>query len=159
MLSGAENPALSVSLFPIDNQTIDNQITDCYHAGDPILWWLNEKSNNPDTQRKKTEILSKLAAGNYDTQTRIDIGDDHETTPLEVHAMLAIDENPDVRYALAENHNIDKSVLNILVEDAHPYVAQRAQKTLARLKEPAVIVALVPKVRSFKRSASNAIGS
>ncbi len=144
MLLVEENPPLSVSLLPIDNLTTDDPIIDCYHAGDPILWWLNEKSNNPITQLKKTDILNKLAMGTYDTQTRIDIGDDHETTPIEVQALLATDENPDVRYALAENHNIDKSVLSMLVGDPHPYVAHRAQQTLARLEDQTRIVERVP---------------
>jgi hypothetical protein len=48
--------------------------------------------------------------------------------------LLAQDESADLRYQLAENHNIHKSVLNLLADDSHPYVAHRAQKTLKRLE-------------------------
>ncbi len=51
--------------------------------------------------------------------------------PLGVPA--ALDTNPDVRYALAENHNISRVVLTRLSEDPNPYVAYRANKTLRRL--------------------------
>jgi hypothetical protein len=121
MIAAIENLALPVKLYPIDIQDAS------------IPWWLNEKSDYPVTQSMKTGVLSSLAAGSYDTQTRIDIGD-HVSTPLEVHLQLAADENVDVRFALAENHNVHERVLSLLAEDSHPYVAHRAQKTLARLK-------------------------
>lgn len=46
-------------------------------------------------------------------QKRIDACD-NINTPLAVRLILARDENPDVRYALAENHNIPEIVLNLL---------------------------------------------
>ncbi len=133
--------------------------SDFYYAGDSISSWLSQKSNNAVTQQKKTEILNRLAAGSYSAQTRMDIGD-CVNTPLEVLSMLAADENPDVRFALAENHNIHESVLNTLAEDCHPYVAHRAQKTLARLNCPARVVDSVADVVSITRCVStNALGS
>ena len=47
--------------------------------------------------------------------------------------LLANDEDADVRYALAENHNISRAVLNKLEGDSNPYVADRATKTLQRI--------------------------
>lgn len=58
---------------------------------------------------------------------------DHLDTPAAVLLLLADDEDADVRYAIAENHNISRHVLNKLLDDGNPYVAQRAQTTLERL--------------------------
>lgn len=77
-------------------------------------------------------ISKKVAMHDGGAQDRIDIAD-HQSTSIEVLIQLTQDENADVRFALAENHNIDRSVLNLLVEDANPYVAHRARKTLLRL--------------------------
>ena len=104
----------------------------CYQEGESILSWLNRANTDSTVQHKKTEILDLLAAKEFDAQTLMDIGD-HVATPLEVHLLLAVNEDPDVRFALAENHNVPESVLKMLVEDSNPYVAYRAQKTLAKL--------------------------
>jgi hypothetical protein len=77
--------------------------------------------------------VDSAAFQNCDTQARMDIGDSRDTS-LAVLLLLAGDDNADVRFALAENHNINKSVLRRLLEDSNPFVACRAQKTLARLK-------------------------
>ncbi len=45
---------------------------------------------------------------------------------------LVVDENPDVRYHVAENYNIPDRVLKVLVEDENPYVSCRAELTLLR---------------------------
>jgi hypothetical protein len=58
---------------------------------------------------------------------------DHLNTPVAVLILLAEDDNADVRYALAENHNISRDVLNKLLNDSNPYVANRAERTLSRL--------------------------
>jgi hypothetical protein len=46
---------------------------------------------------------------------------------------LAVDLDADLRYALAENHNINEGVLELLANDTNPYVADRARRTLTRL--------------------------
>jgi hypothetical protein len=46
--------------------------------------------------------------------------------------MLALDESIDVRFQMAENHNLPDAILRILSEDENPYVAQRAAMTLGR---------------------------
>jgi hypothetical protein len=101
----------------------------CYQQGESIVSWLNRVSNDINTQCKKSHILDMLAAGNYDAQTLIDVGD-HVNTPVEVHLVLATHDDADLRFALAENHNLHESVLNVLIEDANPYVAHRARMTL-----------------------------
>jgi hypothetical protein len=47
--------------------------------------------------------------------------------------MLARDDNPNVRYAIADNHNISIAILKRLAEDENPYIACRAAKTLLRV--------------------------
>jgi hypothetical protein len=76
-------------------------------------------------------LLRRLSMATEPAQ-KIDMVD-HVSTPFAVHMILASDENADVRYALAENHNISRAVLNKLKCDANPYVADRAAKTLLRL--------------------------
>jgi hypothetical protein len=58
---------------------------------------------------------------------------DHRNTGLDVMLELAVDVNADVRLAVAENHNISRDVLILLLDDENPYVADRARKTLARI--------------------------
>jgi hypothetical protein len=115
-----------------ESSTLDISTIGCYHEGEPILCFLRETTEDSATQDKKIEILSKLAAGDYDAQARMDIGD-HVNSPLEALLLLTEDANVDVRFALAENYNIHESVLNLLREDSNPYVAHRAQETLRSL--------------------------
>ncbi len=131
---------MPVPFTPITNShALDSPESDCYHEGDSIVWWLNQVTEDHATQHKKAEILNRLATGHYETQTRMDIGD-HVNTPLEALLLLTEDENADVRFALAENHNIHENVLRLLSQDSNPYVAHRAQKTLARMEASAAIV-------------------
>lgn len=46
--------------------------------------------------------------------------------------MLVQDENPDVRFSIAENVNIPKDALEALTSDENPYIKLRATLTLAR---------------------------
>jgi hypothetical protein len=57
------------------------------------------------------------------------------STPPDVLAFLLKDESADVRYTMAENHNLAIHLLEQLGEDENPYVSSRAQKTLFRLQE------------------------
>lgn len=77
------------------------------------------------------ELLLELVS-HPDVNVRISVAD-HRSAPVEALMRLAEDESLDVRYALAENHNVHSDVLLKLSEDDNPYVAHRAQKTLARL--------------------------
>ena len=56
---------------------------------------------------------------------------ENPNTPAEVLEQLSQDDNVDVRYGVAENPHIPASILERLAEDDNPYVACRAQKTLA----------------------------
>ncbi len=58
---------------------------------------------------------------------------DNPVLPYSIQKRLIFDPDADVRYALAENHNIVRQVLETLLNDENPFVVARAQKTLVRL--------------------------
>lgn len=58
---------------------------------------------------------------------------DNPNLPYSMQRRLVFDPDADVRYALAENHNVVRQVIEALLNDENPFVACRAQKTLARL--------------------------
>ncbi len=115
-----------------DEQTVELPISGCYHEGESVLNWLNQFTEDATMQNKKSDLLQKIATGHWAPQTRMDIGD-HSNTPLEALLLLTADANADVRFALAENHNIHESILKALLEDSNPYVAHRARMTLTTL--------------------------
>lgn len=102
--------------------------TQCYTSGDHTLKWLREISKNVVTP---AYVLRRLATS-CDPELRMAVAD-HLNTPEDVLLLLADDHNSDVRYAIAENHNISRYVLNKMRDDCNPYVAHRAETTLARL--------------------------
>lgn len=59
---------------------------------------------------------------------------DNPNLPYSIQRRLVFDENADVRYAMAENHNIVRQMLEVLAKDDNPFVVSRAQKTLSRLE-------------------------
>jgi len=83
---------------------------------------MNDEIENSNGQ---TKVLSRVIADRIDLT---EYCDDAETLWA-----LANDLCCDVRFALAENHNIDSDILATLAEDENPYVAWRARKTLKRL--------------------------
>jgi hypothetical protein len=79
---------------------------------------------------------------------------DNVHTYLETLSALTSDTDADVRYAVAENHNIPLAILERLSEDENPYVASRAQRTMARLNSPEVHVGNFQKaVHKHRRNA------
>jgi hypothetical protein len=54
--------------------------------------------------------------------------------------LLVGDSNPDVRFCMAENYNLNQSILIALSNDENPYVAHRAHQTLTRLKDTGRVV-------------------
>jgi hypothetical protein len=54
--------------------------------------------------------------------------------------LLVHDPNPDVRFCLAENYDIDPAMLSALSEDENPYVAHRAHQTLMRSRAPGKVL-------------------
>lgn len=70
----------------------------------------------------------------YDVEVRMAVADNKNTHAITA-MQLARDDNPDLRYALAENHQLDSRILDMLTKDENPFVADRAQKTLLRIKQ------------------------
>jgi hypothetical protein len=73
-------------------------------------------------------------ASHPDSRVRLAVAD-NKGTPIEIIRKLAADESDDLRFALAENHNIAIDVLLTLAQDKNPYVAVRAERTLARIQK------------------------
>jgi hypothetical protein len=88
---------------------------------------LERLAESPEASPK---TLAKLAC-NDDPHVRAAAADNAHTPYA---SMLALAEDPDVdvRFQLAENHNIPRDILKILSNDENPYIAERAQQTLQR---------------------------
>jgi len=97
------------------------------HEWETIVVRVAENSNTPH------DVLSELAAHAH-PDVRIALTE-NPNTPARVLILLAADENADVRYGLADNHNTPLSVLSLLCDDENPYVADRAGKTLSRIRQ------------------------
>lgn len=59
---------------------------------------------------------------------------DNIHTPEHVMLRLATDEHVDVRYAVADNASSPWTALLLLENDDNPYIADRARRTMARLR-------------------------
>jgi hypothetical protein len=88
------------------------------------------------------DILAELAMSSF-SEVREAVAD-HQLCPVSIHLMLADDETVDVRFALAENHNLSFQVLEKLSQDANPYVAYRAERTMRRVLFDNVICMEIP---------------
>ena len=60
---------------------------------------------------------------------------DRREAPLEILMQLTRDVSVDVRFALAENHNVAEEILLELISDENPYVQERARKTFLRKRK------------------------
>lgn len=78
-------------------------------------------------------VLHNLSKHN-DVKVRTSVAD-NENTSANTSMQLAGDANADLRYALAENHHISRGTLDFLALDTNPFVADRARKTILRLKQ------------------------
>lgn len=87
---------------------------------------LVQKEETPAT------ILAELATSRH-IEVREAIAD-NPATPYGILLSLALGDSVDLRYYMAENHNLPEGILLILMEDDNPYVADRADRTMARLK-------------------------
>lgn len=73
---------------------------------------------------------------------------------------LASDESIDVRYSLADNANVPSDILQLLTADENPYVAYRAQTTIARMQASTLRVDMrrlnlhIPNIAKQKRVGS-----
>lgn len=88
------------------------------------------------------DILSELAMSSFpDVREAVA---DHLLCPISIRLMLADDEHIEVRFALAENHNMPFQVLEKLSQDCNPYVANRAERTMRRVLFDNVICMELP---------------
>jgi hypothetical protein len=80
----------------------------------------------------RTEFTASELRAGCSVEDRIAIADDPRTS-FKILQHLSKDASMDLRFALAENHNIDARILMTLTGDINPFVAHRATKTLARV--------------------------
>ncbi len=84
-----------------------------------------------DNPRTPVTALMQLAH-DPSVDVRLSVAE-NPNTPAETLEQLAADDDVDVRYGVAENPHIPAEYLRRLSDDANPYVACRAQKTLAMI--------------------------
>ncbi len=97
------------------------------------IWDMNDAYcivNHYDTSAIVLHRLSK----HDDLEVRMAVAE-HKNTHAITFMQLAKDDHPDIRYTIAENHQIETGILDILAKDENPFVAERAQKTLLRLRQ------------------------
>jgi len=102
------------------------------------------------------EILAELAMSNF-AEVREAVMD-HALCPVSIHLMLAEDECSDVRFAMAENHNLSFSVLEKLSHDDNPFVSMRAERTMRRVLFDNVVCMEAPELYDDDEGHSAAIG-
>ncbi|MBS1957642.1 MAG: hypothetical protein JST89_25870 [Cyanobacteria bacterium SZAS-4] len=93
---------------------------------------MDQLCEDPGSQYAPAFILRQLLQC-CDTEMLIDIVDNPKTCQKILEGLSKI-QNLDVRFAMAENHNLDFNILSNLADDENPYVAMRAQQTVERLK-------------------------
>jgi hypothetical protein len=96
--------------------------------------WDTDDANYVANHSATPAVVLHGLSQHSDVEVRMAVADNKNTHAITT-MQLAQDDNPDLRYALAENHQIDSDILDILVKDENPFVADRAQKTLLRLKQ------------------------
>ncbi len=84
-----------------------------------------------DRKRVTPEILEALASDSSPA-VRSAVALNPQTS-MNLLLDLLVDPSNDVRYCMAENHSLPKSLLEALAQDSNPYVQQRAQTTLSHL--------------------------
>lgn len=128
----------------VDEVAMDNQ-NDYIRAGSPetSVSELSQlaKSNDVAVRRRVAENersprdVQELLARDPKPEVRIAVGLSR-LTPENILAQLANDEQDDVRYWLSSAGYLPLKLLEQLSVDSNPYVADRAQRTLARLGLP-----------------------
>jgi len=89
--------------------------------------WGMEAAEHAETS---SATLTKLAL-HKDARVRTAVAENPNTL-LTTVMRLAQDRCVDLRYTIAENHQMDRIVLCLLLLDDNPYVAHRAERTLMR---------------------------
>ncbi|MCC7527689.1 MAG: hypothetical protein IT342_04150 [Candidatus Melainabacteria bacterium] len=93
--------------------------------------------DHPNTPAQVLAELAKHASAEVRAQVA-----DNPNTSWETIMLLVKDESIDVRLSLAQCYHLGTAVLEVLMEDDNPYVCNRAETTLQRLKastSPSVI--------------------
>ncbi len=97
----------------------------CKHADVKVRLHLAENRHTP------IELLMALSADS-DAAVRLAVAENASSHHCLIERAVN-DESVDIRYGLAENPHVPSHLLKILALDENPYVAMRAQQTLARV--------------------------
>ena len=97
-----------------------------------ILIYLAENRSTP------ADTLSTLSR-HESPEVRTAVAD-NPSCPAEILDYLVKDISADLRFAMAENHCLAEELLYDLAMDENPWIADRAERTLARLAEEAAKV-------------------
>ncbi|MGD9685140.1 MAG: hypothetical protein AB7W16_28565 [Candidatus Obscuribacterales bacterium] len=117
------------------HRRVDDQVrladrrTDAPRASASEILILMKAAEHPNAS---PYTLSKLSRSGF-REVRQAVAQSHNT-PYSSQFDLSRDPDPDVRFALAENHRAFITILEILSDDENPYVSARAAKTIDRLK-------------------------
>jgi len=102
------------------------EATDMYFESTSEINW-EKVAEDPTTGWQILELL----ANHNSPHVRAAVADNVNTTQNTL-LKLAYDSDADLRYQLAENHNIAREVLAVLLEDENPWVRVRAEMTQRR---------------------------
>jgi hypothetical protein len=102
------------------------EATEMYFESTSEINW-EKVAEDPTTGWQILELL----ANHNSPHVRAAVADNINTTPGTL-LKLASDSDADLRYQLAENHNIAREVLAVLLEDENPWVRVRAEMTQKR---------------------------
>ncbi len=98
------------------------------------LTWRTPRAKIAASHASTTASILQGLSKHHSLEVRMAVAD-NENTSANTSMQLAHDSNADLRYAMAENHHMHKSILDFLTKDINPFVADRAQKTILRLKQ------------------------
>jgi hypothetical protein len=102
------------------------EATEMYFESTSEINW-EKVAEDPTTGWQLLELL----ANHNSPHVRAAVADNVNTNPGTL-LKLAYDSDADLRYQLAENHNIAREVLAVLLEDENPWVRVRAEMTQKR---------------------------
>ncbi len=122
-------------------ETEESRVKGFYESATAAIIGAGDPMNMQDQKQRQlliaespsatAEILAELALSAF-VEVREAVAD-HKACPASVHIMFLQDDCIELRYAMAENHNLNTLVLEKLAEDDNPFVAARAEQTMRRL--------------------------
>mgnify|MGYP001310794681 CR=1 FL=1 len=124
-----DDPVIASSRSAGAKCRLEEQQTNAPRASASEIFILLKAAEHPQAS---PYTLSRLSRNEF-REVRQAVAQSHNT-PYSSQLDLARDPDPDVRFALAENHRAFITILETLSDDENPYVSARAGKTIDRLQ-------------------------